>query len=135
MRKGFVLLLFGLGFVVGCGSSGGAQITPTGFTPTGSMGSARLTHTATLLGDGKVLVAGGQIDVSHLLATAELYDPASGSFAPTGSMQAGRSEQTATLLKDGKVLIAGERRTPTRTPSQLQNFTIPPAEPLRPLAA
>src|ERR1700721_2372521 len=108
MSKSFVLLLFGLVFVVGCSSGGSSvvpPVTPTGFMSTGSMSTARLIHTATLLGNGKVLVAGGQVDVTHLLASAEIYDPVNGSFTQTGSMQAGRSHQTATLLKDGKVFI------------------------------
>lgn len=83
------------------------QVFAHGFALTGSMQSARLAHTATLLNNGKVLVAGGQVDTSHLLATAELYDPSSGTFAPTGSMQTPRSQHTATLLNNGMVLIAG----------------------------
>jgi hypothetical protein len=80
------------------------------FTPTGSMASVRVNHTATLLPNGKVLIAGGEVDQNSNvdnLASAELYDPATGSFSPTGSMSGPRSEHTATLLANGKVLIAG----------------------------
>jgi hypothetical protein len=70
------------------------------------MTTARESHTATLLGNGKVLIAGGS-DGNVALATAELFDPASGSFTTVGSMAAPRSFQTATLLKSGKVLLAG----------------------------
>jgi hypothetical protein len=79
------------------------------FTPTGSMGTARDTRVATLLNDGKVLVAGGWdgSPTGGFLATAEIYDPVSGSFAPTGSMTIGRDNHTATLLNGGKVLVAG----------------------------
>ena len=67
------------------------------------MAAARWEHTATLLATGTVLIAGG-----FLLASAEVYDPATGTFHATGSMATGRgSGHTATLLPNGKVLIAG----------------------------
>ena len=73
---------------------------------TGSMGTARIFHTATLLPSGQVLVAGG-LNSSGLLSSAELYDPASGSWSSTGSMGTARDLHTATLLPSGKVLVAG----------------------------
>lgn len=81
------------------------------FTATGSMTSARTFHTATLLTNGKVLVAGG-FDEGHPdqplpLNSAELYDPTTGSFTPAGTMGTARAVHTATLLPNGKVLIAG----------------------------
>ena len=76
------------------------------FIPTGSMTTARELHTATLLGDGKVLIAGGSDGVDYL-KTAELFDPSTGTFTATASMNAARIFHTATLLGDGKVLIAG----------------------------
>ena len=69
------------------------------------MSIARDWNTATLLADGRVLVSGG--DSPGTAATAELYDPDSGSFTRTGSMSSGREGQTATLLPDGRVLITG----------------------------
>src|SRR5262245_62255781 len=87
----------------------------TGFSPaalggvwtnTGSMNAARSGHTATLLANGKVLVAGGQ-GVSAILPNAELYDPVTRTWTATGSMNAARSGHTATLLPNGKVLVAG----------------------------
>lgn len=81
------------------------------FTPTGSMGTLRWLHTATLLRNGKVLITGGttlRTDGSfYELSSAELYDPATGAFSPTGSMTTARGRHTATLLSNGKVLIAG----------------------------
>jgi hypothetical protein len=65
-------------------------------------------HSATLLPDGKVLLAGGTAASGLVLATAELYNPATNSFAATTQdMTEGRSLHTATLLADGKVLLAG----------------------------
>ena len=64
-------------------------------------------HTATLLPNGKVLVAGGVVTAAILLASAELYDPATGTWTATGSLNTARYYHTATLLPNGKVLVAG----------------------------
>jgi len=77
------------------------------FSPTGSLTTARTFHTATLLKDGKVLIAGGSDANNKSLSSAELYDPQTGTFTATGSMNDVRSFDTATLLQDGKVLIVG----------------------------
>jgi len=72
---------------------------------TGSLNVTRCCHTATLLQNGKVLVAGGfNLDT---VKSAELYDPASGEWSFTGSLNVARYWHTATLLQDGRVLIAG----------------------------
>jgi len=69
---------------------------------------AREGHTATLLGDGTVLITGGFTDDSEDLDTAEVYDPATNRFtALAATMSARRTNHTATLLVDGKILIAG----------------------------
>jgi hypothetical protein len=76
------------------------------FSSTGSMTTARAGPTATALSDGRVLISGGW-DQSAEFASAEVYDPKTGSFSPTGSMATARPGDTATLLPDGRVLIAG----------------------------
>jgi uncharacterized repeat protein (TIGR01451 family) len=73
------------------------------FITTGTMPTSRTNAMAVLLGNGKVLVAGG----SGPLATAVLYDPAVGTWSNTGSMITARYQATATLLPNGKVLVAG----------------------------
>lgn len=77
-----------------------------GFQPTGDMGTERASHTATLLANGKVLITGGYNN-TEVLATAELFDPATGTFTATGTMKEVRSEHTATLLANGRVLVVG----------------------------
>ena len=74
------------------------------WTQTGSMGTVRIAHTATLLQDGRVLVAGGLSQGPD--KTAELYDPATGTWARTGNLNFARVRFTATLLQDGRVLAA-----------------------------
>src|SRR5690242_14469406 len=80
-----------------------AQAAPFTFDNTGSLLTARYAHTATLLSNGKVLVAGG-FGSSGDLASAELYDPATGTWTATGSLITARDSHTATLLSNGKVL-------------------------------
>jgi len=78
------------------------------WTATPPMSVARSHHTATLLGDGTVLVVGGE-NASYLVeASAEIYDPVANAWtAPRALPLAARSQHTATLLADGKVLVAG----------------------------
>jgi hypothetical protein len=85
------------------------------FSPTGSMMRARNNHAATLLRDGTVLITGGESQdpfgygwiFSGTTASAESYDPSTGTFAPLGNMTERRAGHTATVLKDGRVLITG----------------------------
>jgi hypothetical protein len=95
------------------------------FSATGRMMYDRSTHTATLLPDGTVLVAGGD-----RFGTAELYEPLKGAFSATGTMTAPREAATATLLRDGTVLIAGSRcLCPAATSAEIYHpamLAVPP---------
>jgi hypothetical protein len=106
LPDGKVLIAGGGPGAVGLGIGGvSAELYDPGagsFVATGSMTNTRTHHTATLLPNGKVLVAGG-----NDAADAELYDPGTRSFAATGPMTTARRDHTATLLPNGKVLIAG----------------------------
>jgi hypothetical protein len=69
----------------------------------GNLNTARIGHTATLLPNGKVLVAGGDSTGN----SAELYDPGTGIWSSTGNFNTLRGGHTATLLPNGKVLVVG----------------------------
>jgi IPT/TIG domain/Bacterial Ig-like domain (group 2)/Galactose oxidase, central domain/Kelch motif len=87
--------------------SGSTSLVVPGFAPTGSLTTARNAHRAVLLSNGNVLVVGG-FDISgNALASAELYNPATGSFTATGRLNFVRTSFSTTLLVDGTVLIAG----------------------------
>ena len=79
----------------------------TTLTMTGAVTTARYCHTATLLPNGKVLVAGGTHTGSDAISDAELYDPATGIWTNTGVLNTSRGYHTATLLPNGQVLVAG----------------------------
>ena len=77
------------------------------WSTTGSLGTGRTHHTATLLPSGMVLVTGGYNYYDRFLDSADLYDPASGTWSPAGLMSNKREHHTATLLPNGKVLVGG----------------------------
>ena len=87
------------------------------FAATGSMTVPRAGQTITMLHDGRVLLTGGVKNVGFRseLASAEIYDPASGTFSATGSMSVPREGHTATLLRDGRVLVVGGSDNGTHT--------------------
>ena len=89
-RLAFFLLFLGAGLLLVQPCAGGSG----SFSNTGSLVGARFLHTATPLSNGKVLVAGGQGISNEPLASAELYDPASGTWTATGSLTAVRSSHT-----------------------------------------
>lgn len=89
------------------------------WTVTGSLNYGRQIHTATLLTDGKVLVAGGVDNDVNVLDSAEIYDPATGQWSITGSMTYNRISHTATMLADGRVLVVGGINHATRASAEI----------------
>ncbi len=110
-------------------------IDPTWFGA-GRMAIGRAGHTATLLGTGQVLIAGGRADDAAKGMTAELYDPATGRFTATVTpMKTARSQHTATLLRSGQVLLVGglddpdEERTAETFDPESASFVAARAQP------
>ena len=83
-----------------------ATLSIPGWNLSSNLNKGRLNHTATLLPNGKVLVAGGQDPAGLAAASAELYDSTE-NWNETGNLKTGRYLHTATLLTNGKVVIAG----------------------------
>src|SRR5438309_1665871 len=104
LARPVILLL--LSFSAGLASMQPCAATPFEWEYTGSLKTARFHHTATLLPDGRVLVVGGE-QAHTPLASAELYDPATGTWSVTDSLNDGRADHVETLLPNGMVLVAG----------------------------
>jgi len=121
-----LLIAAGLSATACSGGGGGGGSSPSppppppppsgGWAFTGSLNTARDSHTATVLtlvpNAGKMLVAGGWNGTS-IFTSAELYDPVAATWTSTGAMAVPRKEHTATLLPNGTVLVAGGFTTST----------------------
>ena len=106
----FALAAVALMLAVFAGCGGGDPDTIEG----PSISQGRWGHISTLLEDGRVLVVGGQETPSRKLASAEIYDPTSGTWSSAGNMSEARGEGlTATRLSDGRVLVTGDVDLPT----------------------
>ena len=86
---------------------------------TGNPNTNRYVHTATLLANGLVLVAGGLHGGENINSSAEIFTPGRGTWRYTGNMATGRIEHTATLLPDGRVLVAGGNNFSTLASAEL----------------
>lgn len=73
----------------------------------GLLATPRISHSSTLLADGRVLLSGGFTPVFPVAALVDIFDPAANALSAGGSMLLPRVNHTANLLPDGKVLIAG----------------------------
>lgn len=83
------------------------------WTATGAMRVPRFEHTASLLRDGRVLIAGGlgaRGGETVPVGSAELYDPETGTFSPAAEMDSPRTDHAAVRLQDGRVLVSGGDR-------------------------
>lgn len=78
----------------------------SGWNSTGLLSQARGQHTASLLPNGKIMVAGGT-DGTVTLASAELLDPSTSTWVSAGTMTYSRSNHTATMMPNGNILVAG----------------------------
>lgn len=114
LTNGMVLVAGGemMGGVNGSGVFASSELydpSSNTWSAAGNLATARFDHTATLLTNGMVLVAGGVNGafVIPALATAELYNPATNTWSATGSLANARYLHTATLLSTGKVLVVG----------------------------
>jgi Bacterial Ig-like domain (group 2)/IPT/TIG domain/Abnormal spindle-like microcephaly-assoc'd, ASPM-SPD-2-Hydin/Galactose oxidase, central domain len=130
----------------GCPSNSAELYNATAgtFSSTGTLNVSRFNHSATLLTNGQVLIAGGYDSCSTSCTsdgTAELYDPVAGTFTSTQALTTPRSGQTGTLLPSGDVVLVGgigasatlasiDSYTPsTLTPPNLTSITVTPANP------
>lgn len=105
--KNFAFLLLALSLVApGCTGANAEQRQSGTVSRIGSMTTQRAAHTATLLSDGRVLVAGGFAE-GNTRASTEVFDSTKETFANAANMSVARAGHTATLLANGKVLIAG----------------------------
>ena len=97
------------------------------------MATRRAAHTATLLDNGKVLIAGGFPGDQSGLSSTELFDPATAGFGPGPVMGEARSGHTATRLPDGKILVAGGHNGDYLSSTEIYDPATNRFEPIEPM--
>jgi N-acetylneuraminic acid mutarotase len=115
LPNGDVLLAGACNDGIYCGNNSSAELynpTTGTWSITGALNTTRFFHTATLLPDGQVLIAGGDhvnffSGTEVFLNSAEIYDPATGNWNTTANLNGPRLFDTATLLQNGNVLVVG----------------------------
>lgn len=132
-RAGHQATLLGSGHVLvtgGCAGASCQQVQDTSesydpsrnrFTEGPNMRDPRVSHTATALDDGHVLIAGGWTGSSALPST-EIYEPSTGRFTSGPRMSVARMDGTATLLEDGEVLIVGGAHQTIQPSAAVERF-------------
>jgi N-acetylneuraminic acid mutarotase len=144
LNDGRVLVVGGytLGADGGARSYSSAEVydpATNGWSSTGRLAVERAGHTATLLPDGLVLVAGGaqfggaaasSPSATTYTATTELYDPVLGTWAGGANLVAARGRHSATLLGDGTILVAGGQTSDSYSISATERYaqTAPTAQ-------
>jgi N-acetylneuraminic acid mutarotase len=104
----YVLIVASVVGIAAMGAVSTQASAPAGtWSKVASLMTGRVKHTATLLRNGNVLIAGGLNPANMALASAEVYNPATNNWSPAGSMAKARLDHTATLLPSGKVLVTG----------------------------
>jgi hypothetical protein len=115
LQSGRVLVVGGMGQGPAALASAEIYDPDTGsWSKAASMAWARIGHTATVLSNGRVLVAGGYVTCPDSVQPcddasvgAEIYDPGAGTWTAAGTLNTMRRYHAATLLEDGRVLVAG----------------------------
>jgi hypothetical protein len=112
LSSGKVLIVGGSDLVTGATASAELYDSATGtFEIVGSLATPRMRHKAVVLPDGRVLITSGVStddvsDPSVILASAEIFDPATNIFLPAANVDSGRTDGTVTALQNGEVLVA-----------------------------
>lgn len=111
MSIALLVVIGASGAAVFLGHLGSSGERPGSWSAAANLTLGREEHTATLLRDGRVLVAGGTDGKGHPLASAVIYDPHHNAWLPAGQMSTERVDHTATLLDNGEVLMVGGSST------------------------